>query len=381
MAAGPLLSALLATSLSAQAIVNTVVHQGTFAGGVAYDPVDDALIVVDEGGLAKITWYSRTSGSLLRQINAPQPPGAYTPAPIGGFVDSVSGNLWIVDEAELVYEMDRWGSVLRYWSTRPSVTDVSAMTWDPCSDTVFVANDSGSFVQEFDKNGTPLSTITLGPYGSVDADGCTYDPVGRVFLIGDDTADSILVVDRAGVLLASYSTAVLGISPEGLDVDTRTGSVFVADTLGTQAVHELSGILSPPAPGAVVLFGSACANVPLRAPARLRCSGVARVGSGIGIAAQFDLAPGALAVLNGSLTQAALPLAFLGGPGCTLHALPDILSLVEAPNVNGRIGLDLCLPNAPALAGATVYFSAVAIDVSIPRVSYASEGLGITIQP
>lgn len=78
----------------------------TFAGGGEYDSARDVVWIVDETN-DLITTYSCT-GVFLNQWPAPIPPGSTIAAsqPIGAGVDPATGNAWIGDEGEWVYEFD-----------------------------------------------------------------------------------------------------------------------------------------------------------------------------------------------------------------------------------------------------------------------------------
>jgi len=100
----------------AQTVVNQINHNG-FAGGCAYDPVNDRVWVFDPG-TGTVTAYDRSSGSASAVIATP---GF---APVGGFVDPSTGNLWMTDETNSSTRSIRAGrcslrSRFRWGSTRP----------------------------------------------------------------------------------------------------------------------------------------------------------------------------------------------------------------------------------------------------------------------
>ncbi|MBK8977606.1 MAG: hypothetical protein IPM29_16980 [Planctomycetes bacterium] len=366
---------------SAQTVVGSFNHTGSFAGGVAYDPIDDTIWVFDET-VDTISQYDRT-GTLIVSLVAPIATGTTNAQPIGGFVDPVTGNLWVGDEGEVVYEMDRAGTILSQFSTLPSVNDVSALTWDPCTGNLWVANDSVHILQEFTRTGAPGVTINIAPAGSVDSDGAAYNPVSRTFFLGEDTGDRILEVDAAGTLLNSWSTAGLGISPEGLAFDTRTGSIFIADTLtAPDRVVEVSGIIPAPAASAITNYGTGCPDGGGSVPV-LRASDPVRVGSAFQIAVQTSLPPGGggtRTLINIDFARQNVPLGFLGAPSCTAYAFPSAAAFVGTVNQHSRAGFNLCVP-AVVPAGVTLTFWAGnAPDLGVPGAVSASNGVEIVLQ-
>ena len=123
---------LLVPSLTGQvAITNTIMHTGPFAGAVAYDPVTNEVVVIDETATT-VTFYDRATGAQVHQYPFP----VAGSLPIGGQVDITTGRLWVVGENEIVYEVDRAGIVVTSWSCAPTINDASALALDPSTDTV-----------------------------------------------------------------------------------------------------------------------------------------------------------------------------------------------------------------------------------------------------
>lgn len=305
---------------------------------------------------------------------APIPTGATSPTPVGCHVDIATGNLIIGDEAEVVYVMDRAGNILSQFSTRPTITDLSAVTFDPCTNTIWVSNDSSNIVAEFDLLGTPTGA-SFTPSGSVDGDGITYNPVSRTFLMGEDTGDQILEVDRNGTLLNTYPVAP--ISPEGLALDTVTGTVFVANGLiAPIAVFTLTNIVTGAPANAVNRYGSVCGNVSLGVSDWVRDDGASCAGFQVGY--QAAQAPGGLVVFNIGLNRQMIPLAFVNS-NCTAYALGDLLGIVVRTSANGRAGFSIPLP--PNTSGPRLTFWAADVDLAGgPLIPAASDGLEIIVQ-
>ena len=134
-----LVAVCLSSSLSAQAITNTITHSGSYVGGVAYDSVTNEVVVMDAVDNT-VTFYDRASGTMAVQFAAP---GAGV---IGGQIDPSTGRLWLVDEAEVVYQVDRQGNVASSFSARQQLTDASALTLDPAKGTLWISDDSANLV-------------------------------------------------------------------------------------------------------------------------------------------------------------------------------------------------------------------------------------------
>lgn len=369
LCAAPLGAFLLCSFASAQ-----ITHTGRFAGGVAYDAVTDEVIVFDETSDI-INFYDRATGAMNLSLPAPRPLGITNSQPIGGHVDIATGNIWVADENEIFYSMDRAGNVLTAFSTRPAVTDVSALTFDPCTRTIWISNDSANTVTEFDPvTGAPTGN-SFTPQGSVDGDGITYNPVSRTFLMGEDTGDQILEVDRSGTLLNTYPVGP--ISPEGLALDTVTGTVFVANGFVTPiGVFQVPGIVTAAPTGAVAKYGTACGNTSVAVSDWVRDDGQTCAGFQIGY--QSAAAPGGQVLVMVGRSRMAIPLSFLGS-NCTAYALGDLASAIVTTSPNARAGVTFAIP--PGAAGLTVDFWFGDIDISAPGiVQGGSQGLELQIQ-
>ncbi len=349
---------------SAFGVVNTIAHNGDFVGGVAYDAVSDVVIVVDDGDT--INYYDRATGVETLQFPA-------SGRVIGVQVDITTGNIWAVGEDEVVREIDRTGVVVSSFSTLPVVDDASALAIDPATDTLWVSNDGANTVTEFRKDGTPTGA-SFAPVGSTDGDGLAYDPTTRTFLIGEDGGDEILVVDRTGALLRRFDVASLGLSPEGLAVDTTTGRVFCGNGLAAQTVAELAGILATPPAGALSRYGTPCGG-------RIAASDIAVddgvTESGLWIGYQGALPPGSAFVLMLGTARQNIPLSAVLSSPCTVFALPDLLNVIGATSGSGRGGIRLELP--PGFAGFTITAWAADFDFSV-GIPSSSGGLELVIQ-
>jgi hypothetical protein len=355
-------------SLSAQTIVQswTLPYANAFVGGVGLDHITDTVWVVDETNLL-ITQFTRT-GTQLNQFPPPSVPGITGPLPIGVKVHPVTGNLWVVDEAEVVYEMTPAGSLVRSWSARPTIVDASGIALDVANDRIWIANDSARLLGEFDAAGTSLSTISLVGAGSSDPDGLAYNPVTDHFYLGEDTGDRVLEVDRTGALVASYPLGTLPISPEGLDVDTRTGTLFIGGGFAQRMVFEVAGIAAPVAATATA-YGLGCPDSGGAMPV-LQASQAPTLGSTVAIAVQGSPSLQTLGWFVIGVTRTPFPLAPFGGGTCVVHN--DVL-VVTSPflTTNGRAGFLLHYP--AGLGAGTYMFSGVFLPDG------TANGIGISV--
>jgi len=323
-----------------------------FGGGIAYDPIADEIWVIDQTS-DNIRQYT-SAGAQLNVF--PVPTGTL---PIGGFVHPTTGNVWVCDEGEIFYEMDRNGVLVSGpFGTTPAITDVSAMTFDPASQTVFISNDSANLIHEFDLMGNAIGgPIDVSAAGSVDADGITYNPITRTFYLGEDTGDQIIEVDRAGALIASWPLTGIA-SPEGLAIDTRSGILWVTDPV-TDTVEAITGIVPAPT-GSVVTGGAGCQDPTGFVPAA-SVSEILQIDRPFSLAVQTGLSAGspgfAIFILGNGQTQIPLPAPAAGG--CDAWTTPQSTFGPYFYNPNGRAGADLSVPNDTGLVGLSFDFQAI----------------------
>ena len=363
------ITVLLAAPLTCQVITNTILHNGPFVGAVAYDAVTNEVVVIDETAVT-VTFYDRATGLQVHQY--PAPAGSL---PIGGQIDITTGRLWVVGENEIVYEIDRSGIIVSSWSCAPTITDASALAMDPFTDTIWISNDSAHIVAEFTRTGV-ATTNQFAPVGSTDGDGLAYDPVSRTFLLGEDTTNQIIVVDRTGAQIAAFPLAGLGISPEGLDVDSTTGTVFVGNGfVAPIAVFELAGVLTPPLPGSFTRYGTAC-GASIGASGALRDDGLTGTGTWIGYRGAMPGGSPYLFVVG--LAQQSIPLSVILPSPCTAYAFPDVASLFGLTNADRRAGLRL--PTPPGGLGLTITFWSADFDLFAFSIPSSSDGIQLVIQ-
>ncbi|HEX6812556.1 MAG TPA: hypothetical protein VF384_13100 [Planctomycetota bacterium] len=350
-------------------ITATIPHQGSFAGAVAYDAVTNEVVVIDQTA-GNVKFYDRATSALLQQY--PVPTGSLA---IGGQVDITTGRLWVVGENEIVYEIDRSGIIVSSWSCAPTISDASALALDPLNDTVWISNDSAHIVAEFTKTGIYTSNQFV-PIGSTDGDGLAYDPYSRTFLLGEDTLNQIIVVDRTGAQVAVFPVAGLGISPEGLDVDSTTGTVFVGNgNIAPVAVFELAGVIQAPPLGAFTRYGTPC-GAKIAASGILRDDGLTGTGTWIGYEGALPAGSPYLFVIG--FTQQAIPLSVVLPSPCTAWAFPEALSIFGLTNANRRAGLRLPVP--PGNIGLTLTFWSADFDLFGFSIPSSSDGIQLTIQ-
>ncbi len=372
--------ALTATFLSAQTVTNQFnVAGASFVGGVMYDPIDGTIWSIDET-LKLVTQFDRAGAAVL---NSWSPAASGATLPIGGFVHPATGNIWIGDEGEMVYEFDRTGVLVSGpWSTAPAITDLSAMTYDPASDTIWISNDSSQVLHEFDLLGAAIGgPISVAASGSTDPDGCVYNPFTRTFYLGEDMTDQIIEVDRTGALVASWSTVGLGISPEGLALDSRTGALFIGNGfIAPIGIFEVAGIAPVPASTGLAAYGTGCADSGGTVPF-IGASDPPKIGSGTIIAMQTSITSAAVSVINAGFAKQNIPLAFLGAPGCFVLTLPSIAAFGVPRSASNRAGFVLDLRGLPAAAiGFTFNVQGLnAPDTGVPGSISSSQGLTITL--
>ncbi len=359
---------LLAAPLTCQVITNTITHNGPFVGAVAYDGVTNEVVVIDQTAVT-VTFYDRATGAQVHQY--PAPAGSL---PIGGQIDITTGRLWVVGENEIVYEIDRSGIIVGSWSCAPTIGDASALALDPAADTVWISNDSAHIVAEFTRTGVATSNQFV-PVGSTDGDGLAYDPVSRTFLLGEDTLNQIIVVDRTGAQVAMFPMAGLGISPEGLDVDATTGTVFCGNGfIAPIAVFELSGILTPPAVGSFTRYGTAC-GAKIGASGALRDDGLTSTGTWIGYEGALPAGSPFLFVIG--FTQQNVPLSVILPSPCTAYAFPDAAAFFGLTNANRRTGIRL--PAPPGTLGLPITFWGADFDLVNFSIPSSSDGIQLII--
>jgi hypothetical protein len=153
------------------------------------------------------------------------------------------------------------------------------------------------------------------------------------------------------LLVMSYSVAGLGISPEGLGVDTRTGSIFIGDCLNNRKIWEVSGIV-PACTGVLTRYGSGCRDGGGSTPF-LEASDCPSVGGYLGFVEVTSASQGAFGIFFFGANRNNISLAGLGAPGCSALADPRwILSVV--PVKDGRAPVDVVLPGDPSIRGARI---------------------------
>src|SRR5262245_17888383 len=100
-----------------------------FLGGLEFDCNSGVVWNADETN-DLISCYS-AAGKFLKSYPAVVPPGSTlaNPEPIGVGINPTTGNLWIGDEGEYVYELNPLNGLPTgvSWSTVPSINDVSGV--------------------------------------------------------------------------------------------------------------------------------------------------------------------------------------------------------------------------------------------------------------
>ncbi|MBK9386468.1 MAG: hypothetical protein IPN34_16775 [Planctomycetes bacterium] len=349
-----LAGACVALSLASPSSAQTIVHQfavpptgGAQARGLDYDPISDTIWVVEEYG--RIYRFTR-QGVVLAMHGRPVVP--YSPK--GLAVDPLTGHVWIGGVSGDVVEMRPDGTLTGLsFNLRPQITSLGGLAFDPESRTLLASEASPPpRFAEFTLSGTWVRNLPIVGIGSWDPVGLAYDPLSRHLYLGEDSADRVLEVDRNGAFFGAFALRPLGISPTGLGIDTRTGSLMVSSFFYANCyqsrVTEISGVVSPPS-GSVTSFGAACRDSSGTLP-QLSLSDVPTSGSPLTIATTLGSTVSVPATFLLGLGQLNLALDFLGANGCILHTTSEWV-LASVPNLSGRAGLTLVLPNDPAIAG------------------------------
>lgn len=351
--------ALLSTvPLAAQSIVrewNVPPIGRAFPGGIAYDPINDTIWVVDETD-DHIRQFDR-AGALKLDKPAPIPMGSgiTDPNPIGCCVDPTTGNLWVVVDGPIrwAYELQPDGATIARAFSIQQLVDASAIAMDPVTGTLWIADDSAAALFEFRPDGMQLGSINVSGAGANDPDGLAYDPVTRTFFIGDDLTDRIIQVDRTGKKVKEWSLVALGISPEGLDLDVRSASLFVGDTGSQRRLVELSGILAP-CMATAVEYGPRMCQDSGGTEIGLASSSCPSINNTLAIGMTTSptvTTPATFIIATQRLP--AIDLRVLNAPvgKCFLVAGLPIIVISPIPVKNGRAVLPLPIPDDPTLAG------------------------------
>ncbi|MBK9384946.1 MAG: SdiA-regulated domain-containing protein [Planctomycetes bacterium] len=366
-------------SLHAQNVANewpVVGAQAPFVGAVAHHPFTDRVFACDTRNLALVE-YSRTGVELTTASTFAMNPSAFHQV-VGLAVDELTGSIYLGDESEDLIEWDPFQRlVVRVLSVRGYCSDLSGVSCDAQRRELYVVDDTTREVIAFRIDGTYLRRFSLAGFGILDPDAIAYVPWGNggfgSLLIGDDQLDTLFELSLDGtrsLRTARVFDQGVPISPEGLEVDSASGSLFLGDGDQGGRVLEIAGFFGS-CTGGTWVYGSACRDDGGGAPAvRLGYGGAARRCPRPGILLLYEATTTSSATHGGlilgisdvSYQGVSLPfdLAGIGAPGCALLASPDILltqlAVPLATRGPGKVAsLVTLVPNLPALSGRTIY--------------------------
>jgi hypothetical protein len=210
----------------------------TFFSGLAVDPVDEHLYVVDGDG-QDIQTYKGSSGALLSQF-----PVAGS-ANLLGFLTAVQIAAGAAGEVYLpnapnneVQEFSPEGAVLATFvgSGASALKEPTGVALDAAGD-VYVADAGNGRIEEFSPSGTALASIAAAGVQSL-----ALDASGDIFALEHNSEDScgalpapclhVVLYSPAGARLADFGAGTLAATPFG-EIDTLAvapnGAVYVTD--------------------------------------------------------------------------------------------------------------------------------------------------------
>ena len=246
---------LLCAPIFSQTVVNTFTvpgwPQNKFVETICYDNNDQSIWVIDRVNRTVINCDKQ--GTFLGAFTTPVPPGSTTPItdPRAITEDPISNTLWIADDTGWVYEITKTGTLTgASWPIGGVVISVAGMTYDNSTGHFFIIQSWLSpfnLMFEFDRIGNYYGQVMLQPAGILTANSIAYNNSSDSFFIGDATSNFIVEINRFGVNLGFWSTLPLGVNPVGLTVDTRLGYLIIGNGSVLGAIDEVAGILAPPA--------------------------------------------------------------------------------------------------------------------------------------
>jgi len=304
-----------------------------FVGGVEYDCNGDVCWVVDSTN-DLLSAYTG-NGVLINSWVTPVPPGApvLSAAAVGVAWDQNTGMVWIGDEAEYGYEFDPVAGAPTgvSWSTVAAITDLSGLSIDPATGNIIVVNDSGQVITVFTQAGALVNAFSVAISGTRDPDGIVYNHDTGNYFLGDDTQDTIYEVTGTGALVNSWPVAGLGISPEGLGIDTVNGLLYIGDGFSTRMVYVVDGI--------VPAGGTCPGNVPVPTLAKIgTCPGLVTLTG-------TNLTPNRqMALLHGPAGSFTKPSGVCAG--ITLAIRPPTLAAMLPVNAGGVASISFNAPSA-----------------------------------
>lgn len=243
----------------------------TFVNGVANINGDDAIVLFENGTIVDVFgeigvdgtgrpwehldgWAYRNRGSVPSSIfndtewtfsgvnalddDAANTNSTATPSwPIGSFDTGGSGSL----------DLTNYVRIGRYNLPEPTRTtpptgsflaqEVSAITYNPDTDTLFVLGDGGRSIVQISKQGQLIDSMTLTSGNFADPEGLTYESGNQFVLVEERLRQASLftyaadtTLSRADVQTVDLGTDVGNIGLEGVSYDPQTsGYIFVKE--------------------------------------------------------------------------------------------------------------------------------------------------------
>ncbi|MFQ5957159.1 MAG: SdiA-regulated domain-containing protein [Candidatus Brocadiales bacterium] len=151
--------------------------------------------------------------------------------PSGLAYDPTDDTLWVVeDRGGGIYKIQKRGEDILGAIVFTS-EDLEGIAYNPSSKTFFLAEERKRFILEIDKKGTLLKTIDVPiEYDKTDVnngfEGVTFDPASKhLFVVNEKNPVAVLEVTHDAEIVNSFEVDVKDLS--GICLDNRTGNLLV----------------------------------------------------------------------------------------------------------------------------------------------------------
>ncbi|MFQ5862032.1 MAG: SdiA-regulated domain-containing protein [Candidatus Brocadiales bacterium] len=152
--------------------------------------------------------------------------------PSGLAYDPSDDTLWVVeDRGGGIYQIQKHGEDI-LGAVIFTSEDLEGIAYNPASKTFFLAEERKRFILEIDKKGKLLKTIDIPiEYDETDVnhgfEGVTFDPVSRhLFVVNEKNPVAVLEVTYDAKIVNSFEVDAEDLS--GICLDSRTGNLLVA---------------------------------------------------------------------------------------------------------------------------------------------------------
>lgn len=147
--------------------------------------------------------------------------------------------------ANAAFSLSNYQLTSSYVIPKASASEVSAVTWNWDTDTLFVVGDGATSVLEINKQGQALSSMSIT--GFADTEGLTYIG-GNQFVIAEERLQDVSLftyvaggsVARSGVSSLSIGPTIGNIGIEGISYDRLSGNYITVKEKTPQAVYGTS---------------------------------------------------------------------------------------------------------------------------------------------